>query len=156
MHLPTISENSQAVAATTDGSGLVNWASAAGQPILAPPTVFNYYHPDYTLPGTSVVAPEFELHTPAAAVSRANFVQALTFGNAGATTPDWTLWTTLAADTAQLLDGLDHLMLHGQMSAAMRTAVSGAVSVVPASNLLGRAKQAFYLVATASPYQVAQ
>ncbi len=146
----------RALEATTDGTGLVNWAGAAGQRILDSPTVFNFFQPGYTLPDTTTVAPEFEIQTTAADVTRTNFAYALAFGTIGGTAVDWSRWTTLAASPPQLLDALNHLLLHGQMSTAMRAAITTAMGAYPATQPALRAKQALYLVATASQYQVAQ
>jgi len=44
--------------------------------------------------------------------------------------------------------------MHNSMSAEMRNSIIGAVTAVPASNPLKRARTAVYLVATSSQYQV--
>jgi len=45
-------------------------------------------------------------------------------------------------------------MMHGTMSDEMRSSIETAVSAVSSSNSLLRARQALYLVATSSQYQV--
>jgi hypothetical protein len=60
----------------------------------------------------------------------------------------------LAADPEQLVAKLDSLLLHGTMSAQMKSAIIAAVNVIPASDTLTRARTAAYLVATSSQYQV--
>jgi hypothetical protein len=45
-------------------------------------------------------------------------------------------------------------MTHGTMSAAMRAAIIPAITAIPATNPLSRAKTAFYLVVTSAEYQV--
>ena len=60
----------------------------------------------------------------------------------------------LAGDPAQMVAQLDALLLHNTMSPAMKSAIVTAVSVIPASDPLSRARTAAYLVATSSQYQV--
>jgi hypothetical protein len=45
-------------------------------------------------------------------------------------------------------------MLHGTMSAAMKSTILTAVTAVASSDPIGRSRQAVYLVATSSQYQV--
>ena len=45
-------------------------------------------------------------------------------------------------------------MLHETMSVEMRAAIMSAITAVPATNPLSRAKTAFYLVVTSAEYQV--
>jgi hypothetical protein len=45
-------------------------------------------------------------------------------------------------------------MMHGTMSAAMRSTILTAVTSIAASNSLARAQQAIYLVTTSSQYQI--
>jgi hypothetical protein len=54
----------------------------------------------------------------------------------------------------QVVSYLNHLLLHGSMSASMQTSIVNAVSGIAASNPRLRAQQALYLVATSSQYQV--
>ena len=67
---------------------------------------------------------------------------------------DWSALTALAANPSALVDKLNRLLLHGTMSTAAQSAVVTAVNAVSATDALGRAKAAFYLVATSSQYQV--
>jgi hypothetical protein len=59
-----------------------------------------------------------------------------------------------------LLDALNHRMMHGTMSASMRNTIMTAVNSIAVSNpptaaqTLNRVRQALYLVATSSQYQV--
>ena len=159
--------------ATTDGvsadATVVNSANGMGQRLLYSPTVFNYYPPDWVAIAPSaahpaaIYGPEFALQTTATATVRANFVQTLVGAyNATATvtpftgaTIDYTPYATLANDSNLLLDALDVVMMHGQMSSAMRASVKTAVDTVAAGNTVQRAKTAVYLIGSSSQYQVA-
>ncbi len=50
----------RAVNATTDGTNLNNYASSMLQPLFLSPSVFNYYPPDFQVPGSQLLGPEFE------------------------------------------------------------------------------------------------
>jgi hypothetical protein len=73
--------------------------------IFTPPSVFNYYSPNYGVPGTPLMGGEFELHTPNNAIVRANEISSLfsqysnpvqTYGPG--TTVDLTAYLPLAAN----------------------------------------------------------
>ena len=48
-----------------------------GQDLFDAPSVFNYYPPNYGVPGTTLLGGEFEIHTPNNAIWRANVVRSL-------------------------------------------------------------------------------
>lgn len=143
-----------------------NLLSGLAQTVFYSPTVFNYYSPDYVIPGTAMLGPEFALMTTGTAVARANFVNTMVIGNgiavSGVNVPAGTrltlteLQAASAADSTggQLLDLLNQKMMHGTMSAQMRSTILTAVTNIAATDPLMRARQALYLVATSSQYQV--
>ncbi len=131
------------------------------------PTVFNFFPPDYVIPGTAMLGPEFAIMTTGTAIQRTNFVNRITFSNppiAGGTTnsPNGTavdfsdLQALSVADSTGnlLVDELNRRMLHGTMSAAMKSTILPVVTSVSSTDSLGRVRQAVYLVATSSQYQV--
>ncbi len=154
----------RALDATTDGVYFRAQAAAMGQPVFVAPSVFNFYPPDYVIPGTTVTGPEFALQNTTTALARINYVSALVFGPAigpdpsvyGATGTqlDWGPLAALAGDPDALVARIDALLLRGTLSPAAHDAVVTAVLAVPANNPLGRAKTAFFLVATSPQYQV--
>jgi uncharacterized protein (DUF1800 family) len=148
----------RAFGATSDGAGPVNFASSLSQGPLRSPSVFNFFPPDFVIPGTNMLGPEFDLQTTATALARANFVNSFVFGSiGGGTTVDFTPYATLAGTgVTQLLDSLNALMLHGTLSASARTSITNAVNAVPAgaSQNLTRAKTAIYLIGSSSQYQI--
>ena len=139
---------------------------ALGQIAFLSPTVFNFFPPDYIVPGTSLNGPEFALYTTGTAIARANFGNLMVFSriniNAGRFVTAGTsisladMQALAAADTSgnQLMDALNAKLMHGVMSAQMRNTILTAVLAVPATNTLLRAQTAVYLVATSSQYQV--
>jgi hypothetical protein len=135
------------------------------------PTVFNYFPPDYVVPNSSLLGPEFALMTTGTTIARANFMNRFTFttpavaisaptntgGAPNGTSLDFSdLQALAAADTTgnQLVDELNRRMMHSTMSAQMKSTILTAVVAVASTDPLQRAKQAVYLVTTSSQYQV--
>ncbi len=149
----------RAFGAASDGVFPVSSATNMSQQPLFAPSVFNFFPPDFQIPGTNMLGPEFDLQTTAVTLVRVNFVNSFVFGPIGAgTTVDFTPWATLAADPNQLVDGLNTLLLHGTLSTSARSSIITAVNAVPSGstqNML-RAKTAIYLIASSSQYQVEQ
>jgi hypothetical protein len=134
------------------------------------PTVFNFFPPGYVIPGTAMLGPEFAIMTTGTSIQRANFSNRFVFtlppiagGTVDApngTSLDFSDLQALAqADLSGnlLLDELNNRMLHGTMSDTMRSTIATAVQAVPSvtqEDFLKRARQAIYLVATSSQFQV--
>ena len=138
-----------------------NLAEAA----MRSPTVFNFYHPDYVLPGplaaAGMVAPEFEITDDNFAISTPNFLR--TFVNAaiptsgGVPTPaapyvimlNLTYEQTLLSTPTALLDHLNVVLCSGSLSAASRTRIITALAALPtATTTIDRAKVAILMVLT--------
>jgi hypothetical protein len=150
---------------TTLSDGVVNpQAINMAQNVYQSPTVFSYYPADYIVPGTTLRGPEFGILNTGTSIVRVNFVNTIVFNTIPVSTnaPDGTsldltgLQALAAADPTcnQLLDELNSKMMHGTMSAQMRSSILTATTAVGSADTLGRAKQALYLVATSSQYQV--
>jgi len=133
-----------------------------GMDVFRPPSVFSYFSPGTVVPGTAGVrGPEFGIFSTSTSLRRVNFVYSIVFTGiaVGANAPNGTsldlaALQALAPNPAQLVDSLNVLMMHGSMSAPMRDSIIAAVSAVPATNTLKRARTGLYLVATSSQYQV--
>lgn len=148
----------------SDGA-LASYANLMGQNPFNSPTVFNYYSPDYNVPGTSILAPEFELLNTNTSTRRTNFLHTLIFDGLTPNATDSLRGTSLTfteflplaeADPTGtlLLDGLNARMMHGRMSIAQRDIILQAVTAVPSSNPMLRIKTAVYLIAVSSAYQI--
>jgi uncharacterized protein (DUF1800 family) len=128
------------------------------------PTVFNYYPPDYFIPGTVLPGPEFNIMTTGTAIARANFANTMVFNRINATVdaPQGTaidlseLQAAFAADTSgnRMLDLLNQKMMHSTMSASMRSSILTSLAPILNTNTLAKAQQALYLVTTSSQYQI--
>ena len=153
------------IGAQSDGVYLRSQASAMGQPIFSPPTVFNYFPPGYQLPGTTTLGPEFFIQTAATALARDNFVNQLIFN--GGATPDATV-TASTGTTVNLnallgspayapdplVNELNGLLMHGSLSSAAHATIVTAVEAASTTDPLGQVKAATYLLATSPQFQV--
>ncbi|MBS1797249.1 MAG: DUF1800 domain-containing protein [Acidobacteria bacterium] len=148
----------------TDG-GVASYMTKMGQTAFYPPTVFNYYPPEYIVPQTTLNAPEFQLLNTTSAIGRTNFLYTLIFEGLAPNATDSLRGTALdlgeaqsfaAADATgnQLLDYLNTKMMHGTLSAEHRAAVLTAVQAVAPTDPALRAKTAVYLLGASSQYQV--
>jgi uncharacterized protein (DUF1800 family) len=145
--------------ATTTASSLGYQGSTMGQNALDSPSVFNYYSPNYVVPQTTQFGPEFQILTTSTSLYRVNWTNSYVFGTiSGDTTVNYSSWATQASNPSAMLDSLNTLMLHGTMSADMKTAILTAMQAVPAGSKQGlqQAQTAIYLIATSSQYQVQQ
>jgi uncharacterized protein (DUF1800 family) len=146
-----------AFGATSDGAAPVNYATSMSEAPLRSPSVFNFFPPNYQIPGASLLGPEFDLQTTATALVRINFINSLVYSSIGTgTTVSFATYTTLASNPGQLVDALNALLLHGTMSSSTRSAILTAVNAVPTgtNQNLQRAQAAIYLIASSSQYQV--
>jgi uncharacterized protein (DUF1800 family) len=151
----------RAVNTKTDGVYFGPAAFTLGQNLFYPVSVFNYYPPDYVVPGTSLIGPEFALQNASTYINRDNIANTFVFGTiaplatypgATGTQPDWSALQAVAGSATALIDKLDALLLHGTMSQSMRSGLTTAINA--SADSLTRAKTAYYLVITSSEYQV--
>ncbi|MEJ7622906.1 MAG: DUF1800 family protein [Pyrinomonadaceae bacterium] len=142
------------------------FSGMAQVPFLAP-TVFNFFPPDYGIPGTTLLGPEFAIMTTGTAIQRTNFVWRFIFISppvpvAPPNAPSGTivdlsdLQALSAADSTGdlLIEELNRRMLHGTMSEGMKTTLRPAITAYASTDTLNRARQAVYLIAASSQYQV--
>ncbi len=151
--------------------GVFHWImSEMGQDVWGPPTVFNYFSPDYVVPGTDILGPEFALANTGTAFARNNYIFYFSFGNIGFTPVttaepypyvpcgtsidlvEPTAWMTSDASGNRLIEGLNSKMMHGSMSEAMKTKIRTAINFNVSAD--SKVKQAIYLVASSSQYQI--
>jgi len=152
--------------------GVFAWATKdQGQEVWYPPNVFSYYSPFAVVPGTASPGPEFALLHTGSAVARNNLIFSFTYsGGIGFDTPTvarpypWTPcgtsidrsqaagWAASDPTGNMLIEGLNTKMMHGTMSEEMKSKLRTAINAdVPADF---KARQAIFLVASSSQYQI--
>lgn len=148
---------------TTDGVGLSDRTATLGQRVYTPPSVFNYYPAEFTIPGSPLAGAEFGIHNTASAVARSNLVYTLLYSgiaanptvpNATGTRIDTSLFEGLAATPVAMVDKMNHLLLGGRLPAVARDIIVQSVAQVPATNKVGRARMGLYLIASSYYFQV--
>jgi uncharacterized protein (DUF1800 family) len=153
----------RATGAVTDGAGLADRVANLGQRPYSAPSVFNFYPPDFTVPGTDLVSPEFGIHNSSTAVGRSNLVYSLlytgiagdpTVPNATGTQIATTALEALAADPEALTSKVESLLTGGPLPSFPHAIVAKAVALVPATNKTGRVRMALYLTASSYFFQV--
>jgi uncharacterized protein (DUF1800 family) len=139
-------------ASVVNNNPIEGLASDMGQTLFYSPSVFNYYSPLYHL-SNGLQAPEFQTLSSATALVRANVVQDLVARNLdGDIHWDMTPFTQLAASPPDLVNAIDNAFLYGRMPAALKAEIVTAITA--ATNNADRVRNAIYLMATSSLYQV--
>ena len=149
-----------------------NFLNSTRQHVMASPTVFNFYLPDFQpvgdISGADLVAPEFKLHNTASSIGYINEVHG------------WTIWDGLMyswegswpedpdnaylqlsyfeninSDTESLINELDLLLTHGQLSDETRQILRTALNPMYwgwDNGLKYRTRLAIYLVMISPDY----
>ena len=145
----------RAVSTTTDGVNLNNYANAMGQPPFLPPSVFNFYPPNYEVQGTSLLGPEFKILNANTTMARINFINDLIYGSVGPNTKtNISAYVAVAGNVTNLLNLINTNMMHGQMPSDMFSTLSTTLSSSAFPNPTSVAQAALYLVASSSQYQM--
>ncbi len=108
------------------GGEAAGTTAASNEMIFAVSSIFSYYQQNTTLPNSTLLAPESQIYTTAALESRAWFLYQTIYMPAGGdqylSNFNWPYWQSLASgDGSQLINYLNHLVLHGTMSATLQT-----------------------------------
>ena len=118
-------------------------------------SVFNYFPPDYIVPGTAANAPEFGLENTSTVIARLTVANSVVYNKIGGFTanlsPTGSLGT-LAGNPANLVDTLGMIFMHGQMPSDMRTAIIDHITAL--TDMGERVRVATYLVITSSQYKI--
>jgi uncharacterized protein (DUF1800 family) len=143
------------VVANASYNTLGNYTATLGQRPYASPSVFNFFPPEYVIPGTTANAPEFSLENTASAVLRLSLANTIVFNRITGFTVDLSAkstWGTLAAKPGDLVDALGVLLMHGQMSSQMRTTIVNHITTL--TDMGQRVRVAIYLIMTSSQYKI--
>src|SRR3984957_19453957 len=147
----------------SDGVYLRSASSSMGQPIYSPETVFNFYPPTYSIPGTGTLAPEFGIDNAATALARANFLNTVIMQNGGAPDPTVAGSTgtginlapfSSTSDPVALIARLNQALMHGSLAPDAANVVLGAVKAVTSTDPTAPARVAGYLILSSGQYQV--
>ncbi len=142
----------------------------AGQAVLRSPTVFNFFLPNYSLPGevaqSGLFSPEFQIATDNLLTTGANFLGGAIYyywrGNPDLSNEDVSVDLArdmpLADTPAALIDRYNLLFMGGTMSAPMRTVLINQLGTLNNGNLTARRRErvqdALWLIFTSPEYVV--
>jgi uncharacterized protein (DUF1800 family) len=119
-------------------------------------SVFNFFPPNYVLPGTTITSPEFDIENTATVTLRQTLANNLVNnGIGGFTTSDLTttgVLGSMAANPTTLVNYLSMLFMHSQMPTAMQSTLVNAIT--PLTSNAQRARVAVFLVITSPQYKV--
>ena len=136
-----------------------------GQSPLRSPSVFNFFEPDYSLPGviakSGVISPEFKLANETSVIGSVNFFRDTIYGgHAGWTgspvTMDYSSYVDWAADPPKLVDQLNLIFMAGRMTDQTRTSIVTALNNMWAPDTGERLRMAIYLVTTSKEFIIQQ
>lgn len=161
------------VGMSTSGYPFVTQDANLGQGVFRSPSVFNFYPPDYPLPGnTNIKSPPSKLVTTtnvlrvhnliynwtiAGDQNRGEFVNDPGLINWTSSRTDWTAWENLRDIDAAIAE-IDLLMLGTRMTdqqkAALKAAATAITNTDPALQARRRAQTMIYIVATSPHFLV--
>jgi uncharacterized protein (DUF1800 family) len=145
-----------------DYSNLSNYTSPLGEKPYNAGSVFNFFPPDYVIPGGTITAPEFAQENTASAVLRLTLADEIVNNRISKFNVDLSATSVLgqmasktgvaASDAGNLVDSLGLIFMHGQMPANVRSEIVNHVATL--ANIGERVRVAVYLVITASQYKI--
>lgn len=150
-------------ATVNDTNTLTEFATNLGQQLFYPPTVFNYFAPGYLIPAEftpslTLLGPEFQLHSPSAAVARYNLVNSMVYGNLGAgAVIDFTPFSSLGNTPEAVADLIGQRFFYGLMPGTIDTELLRAMNAVTGSTAaaqMARAQAGLYVALSSSYYTV--
>jgi uncharacterized protein (DUF1800 family) len=150
-------------AQVNDTNPFTGLATNLGQTIYYPPTVFNYFVPDYQIPQAftgpaTLIGPEFQLQSPSNAVLRYNTVNSIVYGNLGAgAVVNLTPFANLGNNMPALYQAIANAFFYGQLPPPLKNAMDLATSAITgttAASMKARAQAALYLALSSGYYNV--
>jgi len=118
-------------------------------------SVFNFFPPNYVIPGTTLNAPEFGIENTASTVLRLSLADSIVNNKISGFSVDLSNTSALgveAANPTNLVATLNTLLMHSQMPDAMQTNIINAIT--PLSSNAQRVRVATYLIITSSQYKI--
>jgi hypothetical protein len=128
-----------------------------GEAPFSQPNVFNFFSPQYLIPQTQIVSPEFGIENTATIplmLSLADYVLSNQAPGLNVDLSSSSAIGSLAGNPSQMVDYLGTVFMHSQMPTDMRNAVIAAVTSVPQNEPQSRAVLATYLIVTSSQYKI--
>jgi hypothetical protein len=124
--------------------------------IYYPSTVFQFFSPSYVIPGTTINSPEFQLLNDITIINRSQILWGMITGQQGGfirpNSSDW-LYQNFKTIPA-LVDALNHLAYHGQMSADEQAYIINYCTGLQTNDPLLPSESAVFLALNSDSYTV--
>jgi uncharacterized protein (DUF1800 family) len=143
-------------------SSLSNYSTLLSEKPYTSGSVFNFFPPNYVIPGTTANAPEFGIENTASAMLRLTVADDLVNNKISSFSVDLSATSALGmmasvtgnatTDSTNLVVALGTIFMHGQVPAAMQTDIVNHVATL--TNIPERVRVATYLVITSSLYKI--
>lgn len=143
------------VVANASYSTVGNYTANLSEKPYASGSVFNFFPPEYVIPGTTINAPEFGIENTASAVLRLSLANTVVYNGISGFKVDLSATSSLgqlASNPSNLVDTLNTIFMHGQMSSQMRSTIVNHISTL--TDMGQRVRVATYLVLTSSQYKI--
>lgn len=143
------------LSSTGDYSALGNSSGSLNEVPYAAGSVFNFFPPDYVIPDSTINAPEFAQENTSTGMQRLTLADDVVFNKMTGFTVNLSATSGLgltATNPGNLVDSLGILFMHGQMPAAMRSAIVNHIATL--TDLGQRVRVATYLVITSPQYEI--
>lgn len=160
----------RAIGFSTDGYVFTTRDTGLAQPVMRAPSVFNFYPPDYPLPGsTTLKSPASKLLNTSNVLRWHNFVYDWTVGgdatrsefaldsglpNSAKTQPLWANWEAMGSDIDAMIARIDLLLFANTLSPAQKSALKAAANATTNTDPVVQARkraQIMLYVAASSP-----
>jgi hypothetical protein len=139
-------------ASVVENNPIEGLAANMGQTLFYPASIFNYYSPLYRVAG-GLLGPEFQTLNSSTALVRANVVQDLIAQNLdGDIHYNLGPFLQLRSSPNDMVNAIDNAFMYGRMPASLKADIVTAVNA--AGDAADAARNAIYLIATSSLYQV--
>ena len=131
------------------------YAGMQGQGWWYYPSVFGAYRPEYTIPGTTINSPEFQLFNNQSAVTRSEYAWALLSGYAPGYNSNFSSWLySNFTNLPDFLEAVNHLAFHGQMPAAEKASILAYCAGLNPNDLRTQQESALFLALNSDSYTV--
>ena len=142
--------------ANSSYESLSNYANNHNERPYRAGSVFNFFPPNYVIPGTTLNAPEFDIENTATSVLRLSLADAFVNNRITSFTVDLSNTSslgTMASNPTTLVNYLNMLFMHSQMPSNMQSEIVSTISAITNNNAL-RVRVAIYLIVTSSQYKI--
>jgi uncharacterized protein (DUF1800 family) len=151
LFLPDVLRGLNATVAATNA--VSNYSTELSEELFNEPSVFSYFSPQ-SRTEFGLIGPEFQIYSTQTAANRVNLIYEILYGKPAGITISLAPFTAQATSTANLLNYIASVFLHGSMSSALTEAATTAINAETTAT--AKVQAALYVVLTSAEYQIVQ